>query len=110
MKYWIMLLLRLCYCVTSVALEQRQLFVSIIRITSPLATYLMAIDSIFSLLKENKFREAYDYVLANKLSPIDSTDEHGTTVLQYAAFRGLNDLCELLLKRGADVNAKTHDQ
>ena len=30
--------------------------------------------------------------------------------LQYAAFRGFYAVCKLLIERGADVNAKTHDQ
>lgn len=69
------------------------------------------IDEIFSLLKDNKVNEAIEYVNEGKLAAnIDCTDEHGTTVLQYAAFRGHLDLCRLLVEKGADVNAKTHDQ
>jgi hypothetical protein len=67
-------------------------------------------DHIFTLLKENKLNEALDYVEQGKLNPIDCVDEHGTTPLQYAAFRGFDKLCSLLIKKGADVNAKTHDQ
>ncbi|CAF0710720.1 unnamed protein product [Brachionus calyciflorus] len=68
------------------------------------------VDEIFSLLKENKVEEAYNYIKEDKLPQIDCTDEHGTTPLQYAAFRGLENICRLLISKGADVNAKTHDQ
>lgn len=68
------------------------------------------IDKIFSLLKENKIDEAYSYVKSGELREVETTDEHGTTPLQYASFRGLLDMCKLLVSRGADVNAKTHDQ
>ena len=71
---------------------------------------MSASEPIFQLLKDNKIGEAIEYVSSGGLSPIDCTDEHGTTPLQYAAFRGLVDLCALLLRRGADVNAKSHDQ
>ena len=67
-------------------------------------------DEIFSMLKEAKIAEAISYVKEGKLKNVDSVDEHGTTVLQYAAFRGYYELCDLLIKAGADVNAKTHDQ
>lgn len=68
------------------------------------------IDVIFTFLKENKIDEAYEYIKNDKLKPIDCLDEHGTTPLQYASFRGLLDLCKLLIDKGAEVNAKTHDQ
>lgn len=68
------------------------------------------IDPIYSILKENKIDEAIEYVRTGKLKPIDCEDEHGTTPLQYAAFRGHYDLCKLLIERGANVNAKSHDQ
>ena len=67
-------------------------------------------DLIFSLLSENKVNEALEYVKSNKLKEVDCLDEHGTTPLQYAAFRGFYSLCELLIEKGADVNAKTHYQ
>jgi hypothetical protein len=67
-------------------------------------------DLIFTLLKENKLDEATEYVNSGRLVTVDCEDEHGTTPLQYAAFRGFYDLCELLMAKGADVNAKTHDQ
>lgn len=70
----------------------------------------IVLDEIFTLIKENKITEAVKYVLENKLKPIDCIDEHGTTPLQYASFRGIYDLCKVLIKKGADVNAKTHDQ
>lgn len=68
------------------------------------------LDEIFNLVKENRQTEAIEYVEAGKLSVIDCVDEHGTTPLQYAAFRGMLDLCKVLIAKGADVNAKTHDQ
>lgn len=68
------------------------------------------IDRIFTILKENKIEEAFEYIKSGKLRPIDCVDEHGTTPLQYASFRGHYDLCKLLIELGADVNAKTHDQ
>ena len=67
-------------------------------------------DAIFDLLKENKLEEAFEYVRSGQLTLVDCVDEHGTTPLQYAAFRGLVDMCRVLMERGADVNAKTHDQ
>lgn len=67
-------------------------------------------DEIFTILKENRIDEAIRYVKEGKLRQVDTTDEHGTTPLQYAAFRGLYDMCELLIALGADVNAKSHDQ
>lgn len=68
------------------------------------------IDEIFTLLKENRVEEAFNYIKNDKLPSIDCVDEHGTTPLQYAAFRGHEDICTLLISKGADVNAKTHDQ
>lgn len=68
------------------------------------------LDEIFTLIKENKVTEAYEYISSGKLKVVDCQDEHGTTPLQYASFRGLFDLCKLLIECGADVNAKTHDQ
>lgn len=68
------------------------------------------VDEIFVLLKENKIDEVFNYIKSDKLLKIDCVDEHGTTPLQYAAFRGHEDICRLLISKGADVNAKTHDQ
>ena len=68
------------------------------------------IDPIFELLKEKKIDEAIKYIEDGLITQIDCIDEHGTTPLQYAAFRGWRDFCEFLIKKGADVNAKTHDQ
>jgi len=70
----------------------------------------IVLDEIFSLIKENKITEAIEYVVQDKLKTVDCIDEHGTTPLQYASFRGLNELCKVLIEKGADVNAKTHDQ
>jgi ankyrin repeat protein len=67
-------------------------------------------DEIFNLLREKRFDDVKVYINENKLKQVDCVDEHGTTPLQYAAFRGFYELCELLLDKGADVNAKTHDQ
>jgi ankyrin repeat and MYND domain-containing protein 2 len=75
-----------------------------------MGTQLHQCDEIFKLLKENKPNEAIDYVNSGKLREIDCTDENGTTPLQYSAFKGHFDLCKLLINKGADVNAKTHDQ
>lgn len=42
-------------------------------------------DKIFDLLKESNINEALQYVKDGHLDKkIDSVDEHGTTVLQYA--------------------------
>jgi hypothetical protein len=68
------------------------------------------LDNIFELLKEKKTTDVIQYIKEGNLTEIDCVDEHGTTPLQYAAFRGFLDVCELLINRGADVNAKTHDQ
>ena len=70
------------------------------------------LDPIFDLLKENKVSDAIAYIKSGKLSNgkggneslgIDAVqDEHGTTLLQYAAFRGMHDLVELLLTKGKE--------
>lgn len=67
-------------------------------------------DPIFNLFKENKIDEAIEYINQGKLTEIDCVDEHGTTPLQYACFRGWYDMSVLLISKGADVNAKTHYQ
>lgn len=41
--------------------------------------------------------------------PVDSLDDHGMTPLQHAAYKGIQELCELFLNHGADVNAHAHD-
>ncbi|RNA17077.1 ankyrin repeat and MYND domain-containing 2 [Brachionus plicatilis] len=68
------------------------------------------VDEIFVLLKESRVEEAFNYIKSDKLTKIDCVDDHGTTPLQYAAFRGHEDICRLLISKGADVNAKTQDQ
>ncbi|XP_074652447.1 ankyrin repeat and MYND domain-containing protein 2-like [Tubulanus polymorphus] len=40
---------------------------------------------------------------------INCLDKNGMTFLQHAAYRGCKSLCELLLRRGADVNSHKHD-
>ncbi len=40
-------------------------------------------DQIFDLMKENKVNESIQYILEDKLNPIDSLDANGTTPLQY---------------------------
>ncbi|GAB1601008.1 ankyrin repeat and MYND domain-containing protein 2-like [Argonauta hians] len=39
---------------------------------------------------------------------INCYDDHGTTPLQHAAFKGRTELCKLFLDRGADVNSNHH--
>lgn len=70
----------------------------------------MSIDPIFKLIEERKENEAIKYVLDGCLANVDCIDNHGTTTLQYAAFRGCINLCKLLLQKGADVNTKTNTQ
>lgn len=45
--------------------------------------------------------------LANKDTPVDVRDAAGYTALHYASSRGHLNICELLLKFGADINAET---
>lgn len=51
------------------------------------------------------------YMLTSLGVDIHTTDpDHGATPLHWAAFKGHHDVCELLIQRGADVNAKTSDE
>ncbi|XP_033731860.1 ankyrin repeat and MYND domain-containing protein 2-like isoform X2 [Pecten maximus] len=54
-------------------------------------------DEVMLLLKENTVKN------------VDFLDDTGMTPLQHAAFRGKNELCQLLLAHGANVNSNYHD-
>lgn len=41
---------------------------------------------------------------------IDKTDSNHGTALHWAAYRGHEDICDLLVQRGANVNALTSDE
>ena len=65
----------------------------------------------FKLIEEKKEDLCIEYINNGKLDEkIDCTDDHGMTALQYASFRGLYKLAEMLIKNGANVNANSHDQ
>ncbi len=45
-------------------------------------------------------------IVENRPELINSRDEHGATALHYAAFGGHRDVVMLLIKNGADINAR----
>jgi ankyrin repeat protein len=45
-------------------------------------------------------------LLAEDGDLVHAYDETGATALHYAAFRGLRDIVQLLLDRGADINSR----
>ncbi|XP_041102215.1 ankyrin repeat and MYND domain-containing protein 2-like [Polyodon spathula] len=48
-------------------------------------------------------------VLGCKGVRVNCLDEHGMTPLMFAAYKGKEDMCKLLLQHGADVNCNEHD-
>lgn len=63
---------------------------------------------LYSLIEENSIEEV-KRLLNDQDVKIDCLDDQGMTPLQHAAFRGNYEMCQLLLDRGADVNANYHD-
>jgi hypothetical protein len=65
----------------------------------------------FKLIQEKNEDLCIEYINNGKLDDkIDCTDDHGMTALQYASYRGLCKLAEILIKNRANVNANSHDQ
>merc|ERR1712096_97353 len=50
--------------------------------------------------------ECFERILEEKIVDVNLADEYGRTALHYAAEFGRNEMCDALLKRGANVNAK----
>ncbi|XP_023232181.1 ankyrin repeat and MYND domain-containing protein 2-like [Centruroides sculpturatus] len=63
---------------------------------------------IYTLIEANSVEEIKQ-LLNDQDIKIDCLDEQGMTPLQHAAFRGNYEMCQLLLDRGADVNANYHN-
>lgn len=64
----------------------------------------------FKLIESGKEDLCIQCLNEHQLDEIDCVDEHGMTALQYASYRGLQNLVKVLIKNGANVNANTHDQ
>ncbi|KAJ3609034.1 hypothetical protein NHX12_023561 [Muraenolepis orangiensis] len=53
--------------------------------------------------------EEVEKLLANQDVRVNCLDEYGMTPLMHAAYKGKADMCQLLLRHGADVNCNQHE-
>eukprot|EP00752_Nemacystus_decipiens_P014642 g13039.t1 len=60
------------------------------------------VETVFSQVRNGRVRRLADSL--DKGFPVDTEDEHGNTALMVACQNVNTELCELLLRRGADVN------
>ncbi|GAB0096235.1 ankyrin repeat and MYND domain-containing protein 2 [Sergentomyia squamirostris] len=63
---------------------------------------------IFDKISKNEVTELRNILLELKTS-VDFVDENGMTALQHACYKGNKEIAQMLIDRGADVNASKHE-